>query len=269
MNSRLTMSAAAGIVRRDFLIFKSYPMRFLSQALAVFFSVSLFYYVSRLVQVPQFGASDNYFAFVVVGLVTLEVLTSTLSLTPLGVRSELVAGTFERLATSPFGPVAGVVAMMAFPTLLALAGSTVTLLIATLVFGLSLHWPEALLALPTAMIGALAFVPFAMLLSAAVLVVKQAGTGAVFIVSALSIAGGAMFPVTLLPGWLQWVSYVQPLTPALELMRWELVGTPFDGSKLAALARLVGFAVLLVPVGLAALRTAVRTCRRRGTLMEY
>jgi ABC-2 type transport system permease protein len=269
MNLRYQASAAAGIILRDFLIFRSYPLRFLMQVVAIFFSVSLFYYVSRLVTVEQFGDSDGYFAFVVVGIATLEVLTATLSLTPMAVRGELVAGTFERIATTASGPVASVAAMMVFPSLLALIGSAVTLVLAAVIFGLPLNFPLVLLALPTALLGACAFLPFAMMLSALVLVVKQAGAGAAFIVSGLSIAGGAMFPVGLLPGWLEWISHVQPLTPALELLRWEIVGTPVSGSKLGALVQLVLFTLALIPLGFAALSASVRTCRRRGTLTEY
>lgn len=269
MNARLYASATWGVVVRDFLLFKSYPTRFVAHIFAIFLSVSLFYYVSRLVTGRGFGGSDDYFAFVVVGLVTLEVLTATLSITPLTVRGELVAGTFERVATSALGPVAGIAAMMAFPTLLALIGSTLTLLLAALVFGLDVEWPLVLLALPTAVAGALAFLPFALLLSSAVLRVKQAGSGAAFLVSGLSIAGGAMFPTTLLPGWLGWISEVQPLTPALELMRWEIIGDSIAGSAVAEVAKLIGFGLVFLPVGLLVLRSAVRSCQARGTLMEY
>jgi ABC-2 type transport system permease protein len=265
----LYASAVGSILVRDFLLFKSYPTRFVSHVLAIFLSVSLFYYVSRLVSGNQFGDPAEYFEFVVVGLVTLEVLTATLSITPISLRGELVAGTFERLATSALGPIASIVAMMFFPTLLALVGSIITVALAAIVFGLSLNWPLALLALPTGALGAFAFLPFAMLLCAAVLRVKQAGSGAAFLVSALSIAGGAMFPTGLLPEWLQWISEVQPLTPALELMRWELVGAPLGEPAAEAFAKLIGFALVLVPVGLYALRSAVNTCRARGTLMEY
>ena len=269
MTARLYASAAWGVVVRDFLLFKSYPTRFAAHVFAIFLSVSLFYYVSRLVTGRGFGGSDDYFAFVVVGLVTLEVLTATLSITPLTVRGELVAGTFERVATSALGPVGGIAAMMFFPTLLALIGSTLTLLLAALVFGLDVDWPAVLLALPTAVAGAIAFLPFALLLCAAVLRVKQAGSGAAFLVSGLSIAGGAMFPIALLPGWLEWISEVQPLTPALELMRWEIVGDRMSEAAVAAMAKLVGFGILFVPVGLLILRSAVRSCQERGTLMEY
>jgi ABC-2 type transport system permease protein len=265
----LYLSAAAGVVMRDIRIFKSYPTRFFTHILTIFFSVSLFYYVSRLVEVPQLGSSDGYFAFVVVGLATLEVLTATLSITPMTVRGELLAGTFERLATSAFGPTGGIAAMMVFPTILALVGSVVTVIVAKLVFGLELNGATTLLAIPTALLGALAFFPFALLLSAAVLVVKQAGTGAAFIVSGLSIVGGAMFPIALLPEAVQWISEVQPLTPALQLLRWELVDAPFEGSKLEAVAKMIGFAIVVLPIGLLALAGAVDYCRKRGTLTEY
>src|SRR5438874_3791906 len=111
--------AAAGrayvaVMRRDLLIFMSYPTRVVSQAASTLFSLTLFYYVSRLVSVRGFSSPDAYYAFVVVGLSLLGVIYSCFAI-PALVRQELVAGTLERLVLSPFGAVRAVIAMTLFP----------------------------------------------------------------------------------------------------------------------------------------------------------
>ena len=260
---------SAALLRRDVLLFLSYRGRLLTQFLAAFFSIVLFYYISRLVQVSAFKSPDEYFAFAVVGLAIMEVVGSTLSLLPMKIRQELVAGTFERVVVSPFGPVASIVAMTLFPLTMALMMGAVSLIFAGIVFGLPIEWTTVGFAVPAAVLAAAAFAPFALIVTAAVLAFKQAGAATGFIVTGLSLVGGFLFPVSLLPGWIQWASDVQPFTPAVELLRHLIVGTPIGTSVLVEVLKLVFFGAVLAPIGVMALRTAVRFSQRRGTIIEY
>lgn len=266
---RLDCAAAWAVMRRDYQLFLSYRMRFASQVLSTFFSVALFYYVSRLVNIEQFPTHDDYFAFVIVGLAVMELLTATLHTVPTNLRSELLSGTFERMVVSPFGPLGGIVALSLFPMALAIVMSTITLAIATTLFGLPLHWPTVALAVPSIVLGMLAFLPLAFLLAYAVLIVKQAGSTVGFLISGLALAGGAFFPIAVLPASVQWISKVQPLTPALELARHELVGAPISGSPWLAAGKLAAFALVLMPIAVMAISHGITVCQRRGTLIEY
>lgn len=257
------------VLVRDLRIFASYRLRPLTFLIGPLTTVCLFYYVSRLVKLPSLGASDGYFAFVVVGIVGLDVLTSTLGTTPSALRQELVAGTFERLLLSPLGATRAMVAMMLFPVVQAAVAATMTVAFATLLFGMSLAWPNALLALPAAALGALAFAPFGLLLVAGTLVVKQSLTAASIVLTGLSLFAGVYFPVRLLPGWLAWVAQIQPFTPALDLLRHVLVGARSGMAPAAAVGRLAGFAAVLLPISIWALARAIAYCQRRGTITEY
>jgi ABC-2 type transport system permease protein len=263
-------SAALAIFRRDFAMFASYRLRFVTTMVSLIVSMTLFYYVSRLVRADSVGSSDQYYAFVVVGLIILGVLTSTLSLPVATLRSELLAGTFERMIVSPFGPVRAVMSLLLFPVALSFVTATLSLLYATLVFGLDLRWPDALLGFPVALLAAAAFAPFGLLMCAGVVIYKQTNAGASFVVTGMTLVAGLYFPVSLLPDWIRWASDVQPFTPAVDLLRHLLVGTPLrDGSPLGDLLRIVGFLVVLMPLAVWALNGAVRLARRRGTLTEY
>jgi ABC-2 type transport system permease protein len=261
--------AALGVVRRDALLFWSYRTRAVSQTLAVFFSLTVFYYVSKLVSVQEFPSTHAYFSFVAVGILTLAVLTATLTAVPLAVRQELIAGTFERFVVSPTGAAAGVASMLVFPMASALAICTVQVILAAAVFPLDVHWSTAALAVPVALLGALSFAPFALFMAAAVVTFKQV-TGAVpFVTTALAFLGGFFFPVRLLPDWIEWTSEVQPFTPALDLLRHLLVNTPLRDPAWESLVKIAGFAAVLLPLAALALHRAIVVCRRRGTLIEY
>jgi len=265
----INLGAVLALVRRDAKIFISYRFRFATQLVSTFFGLVLFYYLSRIVGHNVFHTSNEYFAFAVIGLTVMEVLGATLAALPLSLRQELVAGTFERLVLSPFGAIGAVASMMVFPFLLSAVSALITLTLATLVFGMNLAWSTAAYAIPVALLGAAAFAPFSLLIAASVLSVKQAGAGAGFFVTGISLIGGFFFPVSLLPSWIRWASDVQPFTPALQLLRHLLVGTPATSSAWLTVAKLAGFAVVLVPASLVVLHRAIRFAQRRGTIIEY
>lgn len=259
----------AAIVRRDARVFYSYRLRSVGQLIGATFTLTLFYEISRLVSTRRFATPQAYFDFAAVGLAVLPVLRAGLVSAPSALRDELIAGTFEHSALSPFGPVAYLLCTLVFPFVVGMASGAITLSLAAVLFHLHVAWATAALAVPLALLGALALAPFATLLLAGTVIVKQLTTGAGWIVAAFSLLGGAYFPVALLPGWIRWASGAQPLTPALDLLRHVLVHASAGGSAPGQLARLAVFAAVGLPLGAAALHWACAFTRRRGTLLEY
>jgi ABC-2 type transport system permease protein len=261
--------AAAGVVKRDILVFRSYRLRFVSQAIAGFPAVALSYYISRLVSVKSFRTPDEYFAYAVIGLVILQVLYSTVGALPARVRQELVAGTFEKFVVSPFGAAAAVVSMTIFPFLLALFGGATTIAFAVLVFSMPMHWSTVAIAVPLALFGCLSFAPFALLGAGAVIFVKQAQTGTAFLVTGISFIAGFLFPVSLLPGWIRWMSDVQPFTPTVDLLRHVLAGSALHDALSMELLKMGLSATVLLPATVWILSAAIRLSQQRGTIIEY
>ena len=257
-----------GVMQRDWRLFKSYRVKALATLANLLFSLTLFYYLSRLVTVQSFGSPDAYFAFVVIGIVILAVFQSTVSV-PGTLRGELLMGTFERMVVSPTGALAGIVGMMLFPLLLALASALVSLAFAASVFDMALRWETAALAVPLGVLGALSFAPFGVTLAAVVVVFKQSALGIGWVVALMSLVAGVYFPPALLPDWIEWTSNAQPFTPAVDLMRNVLVGTPTSDPVGVQILTVAGFIVLLLPLSLLALGAAVRHAQRRGTITEY
>jgi ABC-type multidrug transport system permease subunit len=72
-----------------------------------------------------------------------------------------------------------------------------------------------------------------------------------------------------LPTWIRWASEVQPFTPATDLLRHLLVNTPLVHPAGVELLKLVGFAAILLPLGVVLLRASIRYGQRSGTIVEY
>lgn len=261
------LDAAAASAKRDVAIFLSYRTRLVSQMLTMLGMMTMFFYVSKLVRPGAVGPNGRYFAFVVVGIVTLAILQAAMNLSQM-VRMELLAGTFERILLSPLGPLGGVVSLAIFPVCYSIATAGVMLVVAKVMFGFPVLVWGIPAALAVAGLAAVAFVGIGLLFVAGLLAFKS-GMGASWVLGAMSLAGGVYFPLRLLPGWMSWVSQVQPFTPALELLRHLLLGMPSTESVWADIGRLAGFGFALVPLSAAVLWQAVKLSRRRGTLMEY
>jgi ABC-2 type transport system permease protein len=264
---RFHLSAAGAVVERDFAIFVSYRLRAISLFASAIFSVTLFFYISRLVNVESFDTPADYFAFVVIGLLITQVVQSTIGVA-LQLRSELLAGTFERILMSPFGIVGGVVSMMIFPFLTSVVMATAVLLFSVVVFDMPVAASTALLAIPVGFLGALSFAGFGVLFAAMTVLFKQA-TGVQWVITLVSLIAGLYFPVKLLPAWIEWTSEAQPFTPTVDLLRHLLSGYPMPGSAGGALVKIIGFAAVLLPLSMVALGVAARQARRRGTIIEY
>jgi len=233
-------------------------------------NLAIYYFISKTLRPApgqDLGGAPSYFAYAAVGVIILQVLQATLDV-PGSVRQELVAGTFERMAASPFGPVASILSLFLFPIASAVLAMLVTLILTAVVFGVDPTWSTVPLAVPVAIVGALALGAIALLFVAMIVRFKQA-PGTAYVLAAISLVAGFYFPPSLLPWWLSWASEVQPFTPAVDLLRHLLVGQSLDGSAWAEAGKLVGFSVVLMPVGVLTLRVAIERSRRLGTLTEY
>lgn len=265
---RLWCAAMWGIIRRDAILFATYRSQLVAQFLGPLFSITLFYYISHLVTAKSIHSPGGYFGFVIVGLVIVQILTVSLGVMPVTVRQELISGTIERFLVSAHGPINGIIGTMLFPLINALLSGTLMLTLAAVIFGLPLA-STAALAIPVALLGTLAFMPFAFLLVSLVMAFKQASSATQFIVAGVAIVGGLYFPTTVLPGWIRWASDAQPFTPATDLLRHLLIDTPLIHPAAVELLKLVGFCIVLIPAGMMVMRGAIRYGQRSGTIAEY
>ena len=102
-----------------------------------------------------------------------------------------------------------------------------------------------------------------------VMVLKRGDPINMFFISTSELFGGVLFPISVLPEWLQTISHLLPITYSLSGMRHALL----QGYSLSALApeitALLAFSVVLVPLGLLSFKYAVNRAKGDGSLVQY
>jgi ABC-2 type transport system permease protein len=78
-----------------------------------------------------------------------------------------------------------------------------------------------------------------------------------------------LYPVSVLPGWLQVVARLIPVTYSLEGMRAALLGHATMRELLPAFMTLLTFAAVLLPVSFVVFSWALRQTKVTGTLTHF
>ncbi len=263
----------AAFLKRDLRIYLSYRFAFAMGLFGVLFNVAVFYYLAELVteaRIPglqRYGA--DFFPFILIGIAFRGYLAVALAQFATALRSEQMMGTLEMLLAGPVRVSTLLTASSSFT----FVHQTVTvggyLLLGLLMGSLSLarmNLPvAALVMIPTVA----SFAAVGMLSAAFLMTFKRGNPVNFFINAAATLFGGVYFPVEVLPESLQVISWVLPITYSLEAMRKTLLtgaGLQDVGFELVVL---IGFSVVLVPIGLTAFRVAVSKARRDGTLGQF
>ena len=256
-------------VKRDFFQEVSYRFAFVFQIWGIFFSIVMFYFLSKLVAADKFlGYAGGYFAFVLVGIAFLGFMTSGMTSYAASIRHGQMMGTLEAMLVTPTS--LGVIVMAsALWTYLRSSLNLAIYLFIGVLMGVSFagaHWFAALLVLGLAV---LAFAALGVLSAAFTLAFKRGNPITAVFGGLSALLGGAFFPVDQLPAWLQRVSEFIPLRHALDGMR----GALLEGKGVVDLGRplliLAVFAALLLPCALLAFKSAVRIAKRDGSLAQY
>jgi ABC-2 type transport system permease protein len=267
-----TMSASklTFLIRHNFQRAWSYKLNFFMRYLNGVMAILLYFFLDLLLQ----GSGQtvilegSYFTFVLIGGVFLRYLMLIGQAFSVNLREEMLIGTIEPL-----------LATATSTTLTVLGSSTWWLIEATLIvigqlflgsmIGADFSQANWISTIVVLIFSLAIFVSFGIISAAFTIVFKRSDPTVVLINSIAFVFGGVFFPIAILPPWLRIFSYLLPFTYALRALRGALMG----GASLADLALdiavLFGFAVVLIPLSIWALRYAVRRMKDTGELVHY
>ena len=263
------LNVVSAIVRRDFLVTRSYRTAFVLEAVYGPLELAVYFFISRTfadVARTNLHGAPSYFAYAAVGIILGAVISAASSNIGFGLRDEQLTGTLEALAAQPVRAIEICGGLLGFPLIFAFGRAAAYLAIAGFWMGLDVSQASwvGLVAVLLASAGALA--SLGILTGALVLVVKKGQTVAGVAIFAMTLLSGAVFPVEVLP---------EPFETAARFMPTRFA---FDGTR-AALFRgegwgedaivLLALATVLVPLSVAVFAAALRRAKRAGTLASY
>ncbi len=263
----------AAFVARDYTEAASYRFAFAMRYLGALFTVLIFYFLSGLIQgaaSPHLADSGgNYFAFVLVGIALSGYMRTSLTNFAYLIRNAQVTGTIEALLVTQTELPTIVLASSVYSFV---ATSTTVLLylaVGALLFGVNLAGANLPAALVVLLLSIAAFSSIGIASAAFTMLFKRGETvlGAVTQLSML--LGGVYYPISILPGWLQAVSALLPITYSLKAMRYALFRPEELGSTGWDLVALGLFALVSLPLSVWIFGRAVQMAKAAGSLGHY
>jgi ABC-2 type transport system permease protein len=255
---------------RDVKIARTYRTVFVLEAIEALFGAAMFYYVARFVDSPALQSAlpqgGSYFAFSLVGFVFLDYLNAALDTFDRSLEEARDNGTLEHLLVTQTSLPVFVAGSAIYPFAATTLRIAVYVAWAAALFGFPLHTANWLAVFTVMAVSLLAFSGMGILSASYLLLFKRGNPARWLFLGISSVAGGMLFPVSILPDWLQMIARFNPVTYALDAMRGALLG----GASAAALWRPLGilllFAVVLLPVSMGVFAWSLRRTKINGTL---
>ena len=268
--SRFPSAAAVkAIARRDFLVARSYRLPFLLDTFFGVLDLTIYFFISKTFEgttsVPLHGA-PNYFAFAAVGLILGAVIDATAVSVASRLREEQLTGTLEAVANQPVTPLALCLGLVSFPFAYASVRASLYLVVAGFWMDLDVSRTSWVGVGAMLLAAAVSLAPIGIVAGAVVLLIKRGVVIVGALVAAMAILAGGLFPIAVLPDWLEWLGRAMPIRFAFDGVRAALfTGEGWVDDAVALLA----FGAALAPVALGAFTLALRHAKRAGTISEY
>lgn len=260
----------AGIfVKRGFVHNASYRLNFSLSVVNVLIGLVSYYFLSHVVSGNKLGPyADNPAGYIVVGTTFTTFVNVALASYSGSIRSEMFLGTIEHWLLSAASLTRLVVLSTVWEFLWPLITTLITFTF--LVLLLRVHFDPNWLTVAVFFLLTVVTMSGFGLISAGIIMVSKIGdplSTAWAAVNTLLI--GALFPVSVLPQWMQTISAFLPNTHALEGLRQGMLLDASLGSQLRQLVITSAFLVVVMPLGVISFRLGFERARAQGTLGQF
>lgn len=260
-------------MKRDFLIDISYRLSFFFNFLHIFFTVSAFFFLSRFIdagapaRLEPYGG--NYFPFVLTGIAFSNYFNVFLNAFSSPLREAQQQGTLEAVIATPTPLFVILAYSCLYQVLYTLFEMAIYFILGILVFNMSFAKANYFGAILIFLLSTLSFAGLGLISGSFVLVYKR-GNPVNWVLSSVSwLLSGTLYPVSVLPVWLQNIALVLPLTHTLQAVRLALLqGAPTKDIAFNLLA-LVLFSAVILPLAVVFFLFAANKVRKEGGLAHY
>ncbi|MGD2108233.1 MAG: ABC transporter permease [Phycisphaerae bacterium] len=269
----VAMRTAWAFFKRDAIIAMSYRTSFAVQLLGNFLLLGVFYYVGRTIGDAKLPALEpyggNYLAFLLIGIALTDCVGISLTMFARQIREGQLTGVLEATLMTPVRLSWFLICSSLWGYFFAAIRFVFYIVIGALLYGVSLAETNILSTVVVFVFTVLCFAGIGIAWAAVVMLIKR-GESIMTLMGYMTILlSGVLFPVAVLPGWLQWVAELVPLTHALDGMRFAVLEGSTLRDLLGSVLKLTVMAAVLMTGGLAAFAYAVRLAKQTGSLTEY
>jgi ABC-2 type transport system permease protein len=257
------------LIAREYASRRTYRLAFLLDLLFGIANLLVYYFISRTLSIGQnsdLGSAPTYFAFALVGIAITNVIGAAATGLAYRIREEQFTGTLEALLVQPITLNELSTGLAGYPFLFSMARAAFYIVVGGGLLGVSFANADWLGFVLMLLSSALAFGSLGIMLGGLILVVKRGEALVGVTMYALGILGGAFFPISALPSWLEPIVSILPTHFAFHGLRAAIfLGKDWETDALV----LFLFGAVSLPVANYLFRRAVDHTRARGTLNQF
>ncbi|MBN1621411.1 MAG: ABC transporter permease [Endomicrobiales bacterium] len=254
------MQPILGFLYRDFTIEKTYRFNLLTKALGIFFQITVFYFISKLI------SDSNYFSFVLIGLMFSRFFQFWLNVFVDNIRQEQYWGTAELIFLSPDNPLKIIFSSISGKFFMLIFELLFFIFLGKFLFRADI-FTNLLYLLPFLFIHSLIFAGIGLISGSFIMYFKRGDPVNWLIGISFDLLSGVYFPLKVLPGTLNTLSKILPNTAALNIWRDIFLNNSFPDANKILIHMLWAF--VLVIVGIFCFRKSYYWTKMKGELGSY
>jgi ABC-2 type transport system permease protein len=247
----------------------SYRLEFVLQLVHIVFYISGLYFLSTIIgENSDLTPYGGYLPFAAIGVAVASYFQTGFDSFAKAIQREQMHGTLESLLMMPLRLPTIIIACCGWRFVWTTLTSIVYVTAAVVLYDIKIQG-SLVLAFALLLLTTLVFISLGVISASFVMVFKRGDPVGMVLGRVSTLLGGVFYPVTAMPGWLQDLAYLLPITHGLDAIRSVLL----QGATLAdvwpKLVVLLAFSCVLLPLGLWCFRSALSRARREGTLLHY
>ncbi|MGC4749399.1 ABC transporter permease [Micromonospora sp. DT201] len=258
---RKSLDTCAAYVRIDLVEERMFPATTILRYAAVVFPVLLYFFQG------SFLNATDAFAFMLIGASVTAGFQDALTALTNRLQFAQERGTLETYLVEPVPWALIPIAMNIWRSVTGTVMAAFMIAFGSLL-GAQIEWRSIPLALLVFLVGIAACNAIGTLAASFIILFKRGEPVIMLYSLAAGVLGGTLFPISVLPEWIRWVSYLVPHSYVIAAERQLLMSDPpAEGlSPLMSLAILTGFSVIMFAIGLTVFDRSLRLARKLGIL---
>ena len=260
-------------LKRDFLIAVSYKFPFFIQFIGIFFSMFIFFFVSKLVGAGQNNLLDkystSYFSFLLIGIAFSDFFLNSINAFSEEIRRGQLFGTLETILTTPLSITKIVIYSSIFNYIFSGIRFFVYFLFGKLFFDLSFGTINVFCLIVVLILSLLSFWGIGMISATFVIIFKQGSPIKWLLGPATGLLGGIFYPLDVLPNSLKELAYLLPITHSVEAIRLILFKSANFYDISFNIISLILLSILFFPLGIYLFKLGLNVAKRQGSLLHY
>ncbi|MET7822404.1 ABC transporter permease [Micromonospora zamorensis] len=258
---RKSLDTCAAYIRIDLVEERMFPATTILRYAAVVFPVLLYFFQGTFL-----NATDA-FAFMLIGASVTAGFQDALTALTNRLQFAQERGTLETYLVEPVPWALIPIAMNIWRSVTGTVMAAFMIAFGSLL-GAQIEWRSIPLALLVFLVGIAACNAVGTLAASFIILFKRGEPVIMLYSLAAGVLGGTLFPISVLPDWIRWVSYLVPHSYVISAERQLLMSDPpAEGlSPLTSLAILAGFSVIMFAIGLTVFDRSLKLARKLGIL---